>query len=118
MSTTIAPVALIVWVALLTAIARFDYYAGIPFVRIVFDSDIVVCHEGDMIVPETFHHESSVIHPIAIHNPALMKKDDDPVMRHKIKTQVRIPKMVVSNEREIVGAQAKIHVGGHHAVVI
>jgi len=97
----------------ITAVMRIK-----PAVRIVFDSDIVVRDRKNMIVSETFNHKSSVIHPIPIHNPAVSKKADDAIMRHEKRTQVEIPKMIVGDKREIVGAKTKIHVDGQIAVVI
>jgi hypothetical protein len=89
-----------------------------PAMGVVFDSGIVVRDGKNVLVSETFNHKSSVIHAVAVHNPAVVKKEIDAIMRHKEWTQMEIPKMVVGNKREIVGTKAKIHVEGQIAVVI
>lgn len=89
-----------------------------PAARIVVDSKIVMRDGEHVITPESLNSEMSMIHMIAVHHVAVVKKEIDAIMRHKERTQVGSPKMIVGNEREIIGAEAKIHVERQVAVVI
>jgi len=89
-----------------------------PAVRIVFDPDVVVRHGKNVIVSETFNHKSPVVHPVAVHNPAVVKKENDAIMRDKEWTQTAVPEMIIGNKCEIFGPKTEIHVERQASVEI
>ncbi len=89
-----------------------------PAVRIVFDPDVVVCHGKNMIVSETFNHKPPMVHPVAVHNPAVVKKENNAIMRDKEWAQAVVPEMIIGNKREVFGPKTEIHVERQASVEI